>query len=282
MAAVSEGLAGLQGVRHLNMAGAGSATAMVTADVRADAADAVLATLERLGVTSDDIVLTRLEQIADVPEETGAVRARLGRRARPGDSPGPCSGRYLLLMAAAGVVGAFAVINSSPVLIVGAMAISPDLLPIMAACTGIALLRPRLVRRGLTSLFLGLGVSGLVGAAVAGLLDVFDDLPPGFALSEIPASQTHVGASTIAVALAAGVAGILAFETRASAAVGVAISVTTIPAVAYLGVAVGIGEGGKALSALGVLAVNVAMMLIGGTVTLAGQRAIAARAGARP
>ena len=245
MAAVSEGLAGLQGVRHLNMTGAGSATAMVTADVRSDAADAVLAILERLGVTSDDIVLTRLERIADVPEETGPFALVwadvLGQaRARAG-----APGRYLLLMAAAGVVGAFAVVNRSSVLIVGAMAISPDLLPIMAACTGIALLRPRLVRRGLTSLFLGLAVSGLVGAAVAGLLDVFDDLPAGFALSEIPASQTHVGASTIAVALAAGVAGILAFETRASAAVGVAISVTTIPAVAYLGVAVGIGEGAR-------------------------------------
>jgi len=168
------------------------------------------------------------------------------------------------------------------VLIVGAMAISPDLLPIMAACTGIALLRPRLVRRGLVSLILGLAVVGLVSTAVAGLLDLFDDLPAGFALGDIPASQTHVGASTIAVALAAGVAGILAFETRASAAVGVAISVTTIPAVAYLGVAVGIGEGGKALSALAVLAVNVAMMLIGGTVTLGGQRAIAARAAVRP
>jgi uncharacterized hydrophobic protein (TIGR00271 family) len=282
MAAVSEGLAGLHGVRHLSMAETGSATAMVTADVSADAADAVLATLRRLGVTSDDIVLTRLEVIADVPEETGAfalvwadVLGQARARAR-------APGRYLLLMAAAGVVGAFAVVERSPVLIVGAMAISPDLLPIMAACTGIALLRPRLVRRGLTSLVLGLAVVGLVSAAVAGLLDLFDDLPAAFALGDIPASQTHVGASTIAVALAAGVAGILAFETRASAAVGVAISVTTIPAVAYLGVAVGIGEGGKALSALGVLAVNVAMMLIGGTVTLAGQRAFAARTAARP
>jgi hypothetical protein len=70
------------------------------------------------------------------------------------------------------------------------------------------------------SLILGLAVVGLVSTAVAGLLDLFDDLPAGFALGDIPASQTHVGASTIAVALAAGVAGILAFETRASAAVG--------------------------------------------------------------
>ena len=39
----------------------------------------------------------------------------------------------------------------------------------------------------------------------------------------------------------------LALETRASAAVGVAVSVTTIPAAAYLGVAAGLGEAGSAL-----------------------------------
>ena len=38
----------------------------------------------------------------------------------------------------------------------------------------------------------------------------------------------------------------LALETRASSGVGVAISVTTIPAAAYLGVAAGLGEFDKA------------------------------------
>jgi Domain of unknown function (DUF389) len=59
------------------------------------------------------------------------------------------------------------------------------------------------------------------------------------------------------VAFAAGIAGMLAVETRASAGVGVAISVTTIPAAAFLGVAAGIGELSKSLSALAVLGVNV-------------------------
>jgi uncharacterized membrane protein len=78
-------------------------------------------------------------------------------------------------------------------------------------------------------------------------------------------------------ALAAGVAGMLAVETRAGSAVGVAISVTTIPAVAYLGVAVGIGELDKAKSAVNVLLVNVAMMLLGGSIALAAQRFAATR-----
>jgi hypothetical protein len=48
----------------------------------------------------------------------------------------------------------------------------------------------------------------------------------------------------IVAAFAAGVAVMLSLETRARAAVGVAISVTTIPAAAYLGVALGTGNAG--------------------------------------
>jgi hypothetical protein len=70
---------------------------------------------------------------------------------------------------------------------------------------------------------------------------------------------------------------LLAVETRASSAVGVAISVTTVPAVAYLGVAAGAGERGHTLSGLAVLSTNVAMMLIGGSAALALQRMIALR-----
>jgi uncharacterized membrane protein len=90
-----------------------------------------------------------------------------------------------------------------------------------------------------------------------------------------------VNHETIAVALVAGIAGMLALETRASAAVGVAVSVTTIPAAAYLGVATGIGELGSAMGALGVLGMNVLMMVVGASGTLAVQRALNRRAAER-
>jgi uncharacterized hydrophobic protein (TIGR00271 family) len=242
----------------------------------------VLAVLDRLKVSADDVVFTRLETIASVPgamEPAALVWADILEQAR---RRARTPARYLLLMAAAGVVGAFAVVNKSAVLIVGAMAMSPDLLPITAACTGIALLRLGLVRRGLASLFVGFGALFAVSAVLAGLLDLFDLLPPDFSLGEIPAAQTHIGVSTILVALAAGAAGILAVETRASASVGVAISVTTVPAVSYLAVGLGIGEFDKAFSAFWVLAANIAMMLVGGSSTLAVQRAFALRSKARP
>ncbi len=64
----------------------------------------------------------------------------------------------------------------------------------------------------------------------------------------------------------------LSFETRASAAVGVAISVTTMPASAYLGVAIGSGGAGEALGALVVLAINVSLLIVSGSLTLLVQR----------
>ncbi len=54
-----------------------------------------------------------------------------------------------------------------------------------------------------------------------------------------------------------------------------AISVTTIPAAAYLGVAAGLGEVSKAVGALAVLAVNIAMLVLAGTTTLVIQRRLA-------
>jgi hypothetical protein len=142
----------------------------------------------------------------------------------------------------------------------------------MAACTGIVFRRGRLFARGIVALLVGLVFTGALAAAVGAFMDAFDLLPRSFALGEFSAAQTHVNTTTLLVAFTAGVAGMLAVETRASAAVGVAISVTTVPATAYLGVAFGIGEFSRSLSALDVLAANIAMMLLGGSLALATQR----------
>lgn len=109
--------------------------------------------------------------------------------------------------------------------------------------------------------------------------DALDLIPSGFNIdATILGSLTSVNDETIVVALTAGVAGMLAVETRAGAAVGVAISVTTIPAAAYLGVAVGLRSTEKFGGALAVLGTNLTMMILGATVALIVQRALARRA----
>jgi uncharacterized hydrophobic protein (TIGR00271 family) len=279
MDAVAARLDGVAGAGHVTRTGAGNGSpdAVVTADVQPGAADAALAAVGAAGVPAEDVALLRLEEVQQGPlrRETLVVWADLlgtaGRNARP-------VARYLVFMAVAGVIAAYGVLYDNEILIVGAMAVSPDLLPITATCVAIVVGRGRLAGRALWTLAAGLGTAGVVAAGLTAGLDLLGWLPTTSpAGSGLLTGLDTVNDSTVLVALVAGVAAILAQETRASSAVGVAISVTTIPASALLGVAAGVGELGKASGALVVLAVNVAMLVTGGTLTLLAQRAIERR-----
>jgi Domain of unknown function (DUF389) len=139
----------------------------------------------------------------------------------------------------------------------------------------LVLLRWRLAGRAVVALVLGLAVVCVVGGLMTGALNALDLLPKDSHInSSFLAGLSTVNISTPIVAFAAGVVGMLALETRASSAVGVAISVTTIPASAYLGVAAGLGKASDAGGALLVLGINVSMLLLAGCLTLLAQRAL--------
>jgi uncharacterized hydrophobic protein (TIGR00271 family) len=252
---------------------------LVAAAVRPNAVDALLEVLRGHGVPDASISLTRVEVVGSVA--TGRAEASLvwadvigtaWLNARPIAS-------YLAFMVVAGVIAGYGVIDENVILIVGAMAVSPDLLPITAIGVGLVGGRPWLALRALLTLTVGLAVASAAAAVSTAIQDAFAVLPSGFDLEQtgVLGGLTTISNETIAVALAAGVAGMLALETRASSGVGVAISVTTIPAAAYLGVAAGLGELDEATGAAGVLAANVAMMVVGSVATLACQGVIKRR-----
>jgi uncharacterized hydrophobic protein (TIGR00271 family) len=280
MAAVAARVAALPGVAHITRAdaGDGSDRALVTADVQPDAADAALASIEELGVQAQDVSLLRLEAIQRGPLRHATLIVWADLLGQAGEHARPVA-RYLGFMLVAGVIAAYGVIYANGILIVGAMASSPDLLPITAICVGLAVTRGRLAERAARTLAAGLAAACLAAGALTALLDLLDLLPSGFHVGESALNGlTTVNSATVIVALVAGVAAMLALETRASSSIGVAISVTTIPASAYLGVAAGVGEVDKASGALVVLCVNVAMMVTGGTLTVLTQRALERRA----
>jgi uncharacterized hydrophobic protein (TIGR00271 family) len=153
------------------------------------------------------------------------------------------------------------------------MAVSPDLLPLCAACVGLEARRRTLVARALRTLLLGMAIACGVAALLGFVLEVTGWLPQNFEVRGGGiGTLARVDLSTVIVASVAGIAAILAFETRASAAVGVAISVTTIPAAAYAGVALGLADLDDALHGFAVLGVNLVALLVAGTTTLAVQR----------
>ena len=276
----------IPGVRHVMQQGtANGAEQMITADLAAVAVDPALDALLGLGLTPDDVSVERTNPIGPVERPRGQwlthrddamVWAEVVEGARENAR---LPARYMVFMFVAGVLAGFAVLLQNSVLIVGAMAVSPDLLPVTAACVGIVGRRFRLVARAVGSLALGMTVviatSWLLTLILDGTGYLEAKLPTGSDLILTPKSELLV--PTIVIAFVAGIAGMIATETRASAAVGVAISVTTIPSAAYTGVALAVGTGQEALNGLGVLVLNIVCLLAGGTLALLVQQRLRRR-----
>jgi hypothetical protein len=108
---------------------------LLTAEVSAESADAVLELFMGNGVAEDDIMLARLDEIGPIkPGRTAAslIWADMLGQARVNARP---VARYLVFMVAAGIIAAFGVIQANDILIVGAMAVSPDLLLLSSGST---------------------------------------------------------------------------------------------------------------------------------------------------
>jgi uncharacterized hydrophobic protein (TIGR00271 family) len=272
LATALEGTGGVHQIVSMSREPTGAGV-VLEADLLPAVADQVMELIQEWEIEDGSYLITRQEVIAPTPihgpiaggnefawiEVMGEARAN----ARP-------LGRYLALMAVAAVVAGLGVITDNPILIVGAMAVSPDLLPICAACVGFVAGRRRLVRRALSTLLYGILLTWAVAAALAWSLQAVGILTGDFQVHEEGLhGLATTDYSTILVALAAGVAAMLSFETRAASAVGVAISVTTIPASALFGVSIGLGEVSVSWGAAGVLGVNITLLLLSGSLTLA-------------
>ena len=181
VAASLEELDGVSRVRRIDATRPGHA--LVAGVVRPNAVDPLLDELQRLGVPDDGVTLSRVEVVgqmaAGTPETTlvwADVLSAAWHHARP-------IGRYLTLMFVAGVIACYGVTERSAILIVGAMAVSPDLLPITAIGVGVVGRSLRLIGEALLTLVLGLAVTSIAAAIFGFAQDQLDLLPSGFTLS---------------------------------------------------------------------------------------------------
>ena len=152
------------------------------------------------------ITLTRVEVVGSLakgPAEVSLVWADVLGTAWLNARP---LARYLAFMFVAGVIACYGVVDDNVILIVGAMAVSPDLLPITAIGVGIVGRRPALAGRALLTLALGLTLASAAAAIFAFAQDRLDLIPSDFNLNEtgVLGSLTSVSNETIAVALARG------------------------------------------------------------------------------
>ena len=147
-------LGSIPDVRHVvRQATADGREEMITADLDAAAVDPALEALLDAGLAATDVMVERTNPIGPTEQHGGRwlehrgdamVWAEVVEGARENAR---LPARYLVLMFVAGVLAGFAVLLQNSVLIVGAMAVSPDLLPVTAICVGIVGRRIRLVGR---------------------------------------------------------------------------------------------------------------------------------------
>lgn len=154
--------------------------AVVQATIHPRAVDEVLQSVRRLGVPDADVTLMRLEVLGRSKADAGEaglvwedVLGMASRNSRP-------IARYLVFMLSAGLIASYGVIEYNEILIVGTMAISPDLLPITAVGVGLVDRRLRLAARALLTLVVGMGFASLAAVASAFAQDRFNRIPSGF------------------------------------------------------------------------------------------------------
>lgn len=249
---------------------------LVQLDVQRDGINAVLDELERLGVAEEGSISVfhpalTLNDRADEVETDEAeivvwdeVSARLHQAVRP-------TGIYLAFFAVAAVIASAGVLYDSPILIVGAMVVGPEYGPLVAMAYGVFDRDGRLLLQGLGSLLAGT-LLAIATSFVVGLLSrAFDEVPVPYATDNRPLTDfiTNPDTFTVLVAAVAAVAGTLALvRDQAGTLVGVLISVTTIPAIAEVGVGLAFRNFEDVRGAAVQLAINITCIIVVSVATL--------------
>lgn len=168
---------------------------------------------------------------------------------------------YLMTVVLSTVVAAIGLIRDNAAVIIGAMVIAPLLGPNMTLSLATTLGDSRLAKQALRVSAIGL-LLAIAISAVLGLVFEFDP-----AAAEI-ARRTEVGLSDVALALASGSAGAIAFTTGLSTAlVGVMVAVALLPPLATTGLLMGSGQWQPALGAFLLTTTNIICINLAGVGT---------------
>ncbi|MEU8697290.1 DUF389 domain-containing protein [Streptomyces sp. NPDC048680] len=259
---------------------------MVLCDVAREAGDELIAELRRLGVdrygsiTLENMDLT-LSARADRAEEEapgeGADAVLWEELTEATHEESTFSVTYVSFLAVATMLAACGVMLDNAILIVGAMAVGPEFGPLAGISTALVQRAPRLVWRSLWALVGGFAVAMVLTAGFAWLMDAFGLFDAAMIEAKRPntAFIWQPDWMSFVVAFLAGIAGTLSLTSAKSGAlIGVAISVTTVPAAANAAVAFSYSDYHQMTGSAQQLAANLGGIVLAGTLTLLAQKAL--------
>ncbi|MFD7550346.1 DUF389 domain-containing protein [Streptomyces sp. NPDC059578] len=186
---------------------------------------------------------------------------------------------YVAFLSVATMIAACGVMLDNAILIVGAMAVGPEFGPLAGVSTALVQRAPRLVARSLWALLAGFALAMVATAGFAWLMDAFGLFTED--MIEAPRPNTafiwQPDWMSFVVAFLAGIAGTLSLTSAKSGAlIGVAISVTTVPAAANAAVALSYRDFGQTSGSALQLLANLGGIVLAGSLTLIAQRSFLA------
>ncbi|MET8167000.1 DUF389 domain-containing protein [Streptomyces sp. NPDC005329] len=257
---------------------------VVLCDVAREAGDELLTGLQKLGLDKTGSIAVEnidlsLSLRADKAEEEapgeGADAVLWEHLTDATHEESTLSVTYIAFIIVATMIAACGVVLDNAVLIVGAMAVGPEFGPLAGISTSIVQRAPRLALRSLIALLVGFALAMAVTVGFSLFMDALDL----FSKEQLEADRPQTGfvyapdAFSFIVAVLAGAAGTLSLTSAKSGAlVGVAISVTTVPAAANAAVALSYGDMGQTWGSTEQLLLNLLGIILAGTLTLLAQK----------
>ncbi|MEU6141334.1 DUF389 domain-containing protein [Streptomyces sp. NPDC047081] len=262
---------------------------VVTCDVAREAGDELIGALRELeldrtgsiAVENIDLSLSKRadKAEAEAPGE-GADAVLWEHLADATHEESTLSVTYVAFITIATMIAACGVVLDNAILIVGAMAVGPEFGPLAGICTAVVQRHPRLALRSLTALLVGFAVAMLATVGFTYFMDAVNLFTRVRLEAERPNTNFiyRPDAFSFVVAVLAGIAGTLSLTSAKSGLlVGVAISVTTVPAAANAAVAFAYSEYRQAWGSTEQLLLNLLGIVLAGTLTLLAQKYLWAR-----
>ncbi|MXP29445.1 TIGR00341 family protein [Porphyrobacter algicida] len=167
---------------------------------------------------------------------------------------------FMLTVTLSAIIAGLGMQSGQVAVVIGAMIIAPLLGPTMGLALAATVGNGRFAKQSAATLIVGCVLAVLAGVVI-GMTVAIDPLAPELK------SRTLVQPSDIALALACGASGVLAFSRGASLAlVGVMIAVALVPPLTAAGIYSGAGFPGAGFSALFLFALNLVCVNVAGIV----------------
>ncbi|MCG7524185.1 DUF389 domain-containing protein [Streptomyces sp. OfavH-34-F] len=259
---------------------------VVLCDVAREAGDELIGALRRLGVdrfgaiTVNALDLT-LSACAERAEEEapgeGADAVLWEELSEATHEESTFSITYLAFLAVATMLAACGVMLDNAILIVGAMAVGPEFGPLAGISTALVQRAPHLVWRSLSALVGGFAAAMALTAGFSWLMDLLGLFDAAMIKADRPNTSFvwQPDWLSFVVAFLAGIAGTLSLTSAKSGAlIGVAISVTTVPAAANAAVAFSYSDYAQMSGSARQLAENLGGIVLAGTLTLLAQKVL--------